>query len=88
MIVKIKGDIVKELIFKKNWTLREAAKKFGVCYAYLWLLLAEKENPGPRVRRKMLEALEINDFDKIFFIPKNEDGSFKYNDFGKKGGSV
>ena len=50
----------------QNWLAREV----GISAGYLSSLVNERRAPSGRIRRRMLEALDVQDFDDLFELER------------------
>ena len=53
----------------QNWLARE----IGVSPGYVSMLVNEGRTPSGRVRRRMLKALGLNDFNQLFRLEVTDD---------------
>ena len=53
----------------------QLARRCGMTSGHLWHLMNGRRSPSPRVRRRLMEALRVDDFHRLFIIvPVNDDG--------------
>jgi transcriptional regulator with XRE-family HTH domain len=70
MKVDLKAKELKEKLARRSMSQNCFALKLKVSSGYMSQLFSGVRNPSPRLRKKILDAIELdeNDFDKIFKI--------------------
>ena len=70
MKVGLKPKVLKEKIARRNMTQNCFALKLKISSGYMSQLFSGTRNPSPKLRIKILDALELNEknFDDIFKI--------------------
>ena len=72
------------LLDQLDMSQNELARRCGVTSGYLSHLMNGRRSPSPRVRRRLMEALGVDDFHRLFIIvPVGDDG-----DGGGEGAAV
>ena len=71
--VKLIRAAVSELLNLLNMTQTELAQMCGLSPGYFSLLMAGKRSPSPEARRRIQEALGVDDFDRLFIIEPADD---------------
>ena len=70
MKVSLKPKVLKEKIARRNMTQNCFALELKISSGYMSQLFSGTRNPSPKLRRKILDAPELNEknFDDIFKI--------------------
>ncbi len=71
--VKLIRSAVSELLNLLNMTQSELAQMCGLSPGYFSLLMAGQRSPSPEARRRIQEALGVDDFDRLFTIEPLDD---------------
>jgi len=68
--VSLKPKVLKEKLARRNMSQHCFALKLKVSSGYMSQLFSGVRNPSPKLREKILDALELgeNNFDEIFKI--------------------
>ena len=82
--VMLKAAAVWELLDQLDMSQNELARRCGITSGYLSHLMNGRRSPSPLVRRRLMEALGVDDFDRLFIIVSVDDG----RDEGAKEGAV
>ena len=61
-----------ELLDRLGISQNELARRCGFSPGHLSMLMNGKRRPSPRVRRKLMEVLGVDDFDVLFITPPPE----------------
>ena len=73
-MVKPDRAAVSELLSLLNMAQSQAARLCGISPGYFSLLMAGQRSPSPEARRRIQQALGVNDFDRLFIIePADEE---------------
>ena len=72
--VLLKPAAVWELLDRLDLSQNELARRCGVSRGYMSRLMRGEASPSPRLRRRMQEVLDIDDFHVLFVIEEREDG--------------
>lgn len=76
-----------ELLIKKGFTQRELARVAEISEPYANQIATGERNPGPRIAKKVCDALDQK-FDDIFFICKDSKSKQSVRDKPLPGGKV
>ena len=69
--VSIKADVVRDQLVRRNLSQNHLALKAHISRGYLSQLLHGERCPGPDVRRRLMSALRIKEFDELFdYLPE------------------
>ena len=70
MKVGLKSKLLKEKLARRNMSQNYFALRLKVSSGYMSQLFSGVRNPSPKLRRKILDVLRLdeNDFDEIFKI--------------------
>ena len=71
--IKLNRSAVSELLNLLHMTQTQLARRCGLSPGYLSLLMAGKRSPSPEARRRIQEALGVNDFDRLFSMEPAEE---------------
>ena len=71
--VLLKTAAVWEMLDRLDMSQNELARRCGVTSGYLSHLMNGRRSPSPRVRRRLMEVLGVDDFHVLFFIEERED---------------
>ena len=71
--MKLNRAAVSELLSLLHMTQTELAQRCELSPGYFSLLMAGKRSPSPDARRRIQEALGVNDFDRLFIIEPAEE---------------
>ena len=71
--IKLNRSAVSELLNLLHMTQTQLARRCGLSRGYLSLLMAGKRSPSPDARRRIQEALGVNDFDRLFSMEPAEE---------------
>jgi len=66
--VKLRTDVVRELIARKNKSQNWFAKRIGISSSYMAQLLNGQKHPAPELRQKIQTFFEGKEFDDLFFF--------------------
>ncbi len=66
--VKLNPDRVWELLNRLNLSQNELARMAGISSGYLSQLMSGTRRPSAEVRRKLMKALGVADFDDLFIL--------------------
>ena len=72
MKVKLKSDVIVQIIAKKNISQNGVAKYIGTSNGYFSQMMPGKRNPSPKMRVKILKYLSDYKFDDIFKLWKGK----------------
>ena len=59
-----------ELLDRMGISQNELARLAGISPGHLSLLMNGKRSPGPSVRRRLMRALGVEDFDRLFIMER------------------
>ena len=70
MVVALRGGKIRRILARKNMSQNDFAYRIGTGSGYMSQIISGVRNPSPRLRKRILTALKLNesDFDKIFKI--------------------
>ena len=83
--VLLKAAAVWQLLDRLDMSQNQLAQRCGITSGYLSHLMNGRRSPSPRVRRRMQEVLEVDDFHQLFIIVPVDDGNY---DGGAEGAAV
>lgn len=72
MKVKLKSDVISQIIAKKNISQNGVAKYIGTSNGYFSQMMTGKRNPSPKMREKILKYLNDYKFDDLFKLWKGK----------------
>ncbi len=75
--VNLNAAAVWELLDQLDMSQNELARLAGISPSHLSYLMNGERSPSPRVRRKLQQALEVDDFHWLFIIVPANDGDRK-----------
>lgn len=64
--VKVRSDIVRQIIARRNISQNNLAIQAHVSAGYLSQMLQHERYPGPNVRHRLMQALHVTNFDELF----------------------
>ena len=64
--VRIKIDAVYDILDRLHMSQSALARKAGLTTGYISQVMSGKRTPSPDVRRRIQEALGVDDFDELF----------------------
>ena len=70
--VILNRDAVWALLDQLGISQNELARRCGLSPGYLSLLMAGKRSPSPPTRRRLMQALGVNEFDDLFIWETRE----------------
>ena len=71
--VILKAAAVWELLDQLDMSQNELARRCGITSGHLSHLMNGRRSPSPRVRRRLMEVLGVDDFHRLFmFVPVDE----------------
>ena len=70
--VWLKALAVWELLDRLGISQNELARRCGFSPGHLSMLMNGKRSPSPRVRRRLMEVLGVDDFDLLFITERPE----------------
>ena len=73
--VLLKAAAVWELLDQLDMSQNELARLAGISPSHLSYLMNGARGPSPRVRRRLMEVLGVDDFHRLFIIVHVDDGS-------------
>ena len=82
--VILKAAAVWELLDLLDISQNELARLAGISPSHLSQLMNGKSSPSPRVRRRLMEVLGVDDFHRLFLIVPVDGGK---GDGGRTGGA-
>ena len=65
---KLKAPVVRRFLARKNRSQNWLARKMEISSGYLSQMLNGTRNPSPRVRERIMDVFEGNDFDDLFIV--------------------
>jgi len=71
--VIVRAEVVREQLLRRGISQNHLALKAQVSQGYLSQILRRQRSPGPEVRRRLMKALRIEDFDTLFRIESGGD---------------
>ena len=71
--VRIKIDTVYEILDRLHMSQSDLARKADLTPGYVSQVMSGKRTPSPHVRRRIQEALGIDDFDELFELEVTHD---------------
>ena len=71
--VKLRQAVVWELLDQLNISQNELARRCRISRGYMSQLMRGERSPSARLRRRLMEALGVSDFDTLFVVVE-EDG--------------
>ena len=72
--VKVKAEALWEQLHRRHMAQRELADLLGMSPGYLSQVLSGRRSPSASRRRRMQEALGVDDFDELFYVERDGDG--------------
>ena len=73
--VLLKSSAVWELLDQLDMSQNQLARRCGITSGHLSHLMNGRRSPSPRVRRRLMEVLGVDDFHRLFSIaPVDDDG--------------
>ena len=73
--VWLNANAVWELLDRLDISQNQLARLAGISPGHLSLLMNGKRSPAPRVRRRLMKALDVDDFHVLFVMERPADGS-------------
>ena len=67
---RLKPEAVWEQLNRRNLSQNELARQVGITSGYLSQLISGSRSPSARVRRRLQEALEIDQFEQLFRLER------------------
>lgn len=64
--VRLRTEAVWDFLDRLNLTQNNLAARTGVSSGYLSMLMNGRRRPSPRVRRRLMDALGVEEFDDLF----------------------
>ena len=71
--VKLRQEVVWELLDQLNISQNELARRCGISRGYMSQLMRAERSPSPRLRRRLMEVLGVSDFDTLFVIVEEDE---------------
>ena len=71
--VKLKSDVVWELMNRRNMSQNELARRTQITSGYLSQLMTGSRSPSPEVRKRIQTALGARRFDQLFILEHVDD---------------
>lgn len=71
LVVNLRADAIREMALRRNLSIREVAELSGVQPSHLPALMRGGHRPSPRLRRRLLSALDLT-FDELFVLSRTE----------------
>ena len=71
--VRIKVDAVYDILDRLHMSQSALARKAGLTTGYVSQVMSGKRVPSPDVRRRIQEALGVDDFDELFELEVTHD---------------
>ena len=68
--VEIKANKLMDILARRNISQNELARLCGITSGFISQLLTGQRKPSPEIRQKIMDVLNIRDFDLIFKIEK------------------
>lgn len=70
MKVRLKSEVIREILARKNQSQNALAMHVGTTSGYMSQLMSGARYPSPTLREKIMASLGIGEFDAIFeFVP-------------------
>lgn len=70
--VRLNTRKVWELLNRRNMSQNDLAARSGTSSGYLSQLISGTRRPSPSLRRRLMEALDVNRFDDLFILEVTE----------------
>ena len=67
-VVRLKTQALWRRLDELNGSQNWLAEEIGISKSYMSFLIRKEKAPSGRVRRRMMEALDLHGFDDLFFI--------------------
>ena len=74
MKVKLNRSAIETVLLKKNMSQNMLATTMGISTCYFSQIMCGTRYPSPRLRQRILDALDPLTFDDIFIIEDGQDG--------------
>ena len=71
--VMLRQEVVWELLDQLNISQNELERRCGISRGYMSQLMRGERSPSPRLRRRLMEALGVSDFDTLFAIVEEDE---------------
>ena len=71
--VKLRQEVIWELLDQLNISQNELARRCGISRGYMSQLMRGERSPSPRRRRRLMEVLGVSDFDTLFVIVEEDE---------------
>ena len=68
MKVELKASAIWMMLARQNRTQKWLAERVGTTNSYLSQLMSGKRRPSAEFREKLMEAMNVQDFDEIFIV--------------------
>ena len=68
--VWLNANAVWELLDQLNISQNQLARLAGIAPGHLSLLMNDKRSPAPAVRRRLMQALGVDDFHRLFIMER------------------
>ena len=68
--VRLKAEVVWELLNRLNLTQNELARRIRRSSGYLSQLINGERCPSPETRRRLMQVLGVSDFDVLFVMER------------------
>ena len=72
--VRLKAEALWEILDRLNMTQNELSRILGITSGYLSLLIGGRRSPSAAIRKRMQEALGVEDFDVLFAMEDRSAG--------------
>jgi transcriptional regulator with XRE-family HTH domain len=66
--VRLRSDVVREHLVRRNISQNYLALRSGVSQGYLSQLLRGHRSPGPQVRKRLMSVLKLANFEDLFIV--------------------
>ena len=71
--VKLRQEIVWELLDQLNISQNELARRCGISRGYMSQLMRGERSPSARLRRRLQQVLGVDDFNTLFIIEEEDE---------------
>ena len=68
MIVRLKNDVVRKLLARKNLSQNWLAQRLNTTSGYMSQMMQGIRNPSPEMRQKIMDVFKDHNFDDLFII--------------------
>jgi transcriptional regulator with XRE-family HTH domain len=64
--VRLRSEVIQDLMARRNYSQNGLARLVRISSGYISQIIRGRRFPSPEVRRRLMEALGIEDFDALF----------------------